>query len=80
MRHQKKNPKGIFNVMTINEMNRLVEQVGLEIVELYPAGFFHPPKIPAPQTITSAVENICCKFSSLARFSESPIAVCSWQK
>ena len=76
MRHQQKNPQGIFNVMTLDEMNRLVEDAGMEIVELYPVGFFHPPKIAIPQMITSAIENMCCKFKSLARFSESPIAVC----
>jgi predicted TPR repeat methyltransferase len=78
MRHQQKNPEGIFNVMTIDEMSRLVEAVGMEIVELYPAGFFHPPKVAVPQFVTGAVEKICCRFSSLARFSESPIAVCGW--
>jgi len=76
MRHQQKNPQGIFNVMTIDEMNRLVKDVGMEIVELYPVGFFHPPKIAVPQRITAIIENICCKFKSLAQFSESPIAVC----
>ncbi len=79
MRHQQKNPQGIFNVMTIDEMTRLVEDVGMEIVELYPVGFFHPPKIAVPQTVTAIIEDVCCKFKSLARFSESPIAVCSWR-
>ncbi len=76
--HQMKNSQGIFNVMTIDEMKRLVEGVGMKLVELYPAGFFHPPKIELPMTITGAIEKLCCKFKSLARFSESPIAVCSW--
>jgi predicted TPR repeat methyltransferase len=79
MRHQQKNPQGIFNVMTIDEMNRLVEDVGMEMVELYPAGFFHPPKIAAPQVVTSVVEKLCCRLKPLTRFSESPIAVCSWR-
>lgn len=79
MRHQKKNSQGIFNVMTIAEMKKLVEEVGLEILELYPVGFFHPPKIVVPQVVTGAIEKICCKFKSLALFSESPIAVCSWR-
>jgi len=78
MRHQQKNPQGIFNVMTIDQMKKLVEEVGMEIVELYPVGFFHPPKIAVPQMLTAVIENICCKFKSLARFSESPIAVCGW--
>jgi ubiquinone/menaquinone biosynthesis C-methylase UbiE len=76
MRHQQKNPQGIFNVMTIDEMKKLVGDAGMEIVELYPVGFFHPPIIAVPQLLVSVIENICCKFESLARFSESPIAVC----
>jgi len=80
MCHHLKNPEGIFNVMTIDEMNRLIEEVGMEIVELYPVGFFHPPKISVPQMITNMIENICCKFKWIARLSESPIAVCSWHK
>lgn len=76
MRHQQKNPEGIFNVMTIDEMKRLVQGAGMEIVELYPVGFFHPPKISVPQMLVRVIENICCKFESLARFSESPIVVC----
>jgi len=79
MLHQQKNSQSIFNVMTIDEMNRLVEDVGMEILELYPAGFFHLPKIAVPQLVTGAVEKICCKFESLTRLSESPIAVCSWR-
>jgi len=80
MRHQQKNPQGIFNVMTIDEMKKLVAGVGMEMVEFYPVGFFHPPKIAVPQMLTAIIENICCKFKSLAQFSESPIAVCSWRK
>jgi ubiquinone/menaquinone biosynthesis C-methylase UbiE len=79
IRHRKKNSQGIFNVMSIDEMSRLVEEVGMEIVELYPAGFFHPPKIVVPDVITGAIEKICCEFKFLARFSESPIAVCTWR-
>jgi len=75
-RHERKNPDGIFNVMTIDEMERLVEGAGMEIVEIYPVGFFHPPKIAVPQILTKTIENICCKFKGLTRLSESPIAVC----
>jgi ubiquinone/menaquinone biosynthesis C-methylase UbiE len=73
-----KNSNSIFNVMTIDEMNRLIEDVGMEILELYPAGFFHPPKIAVPQVVTSTVDKLCCKLKPLARLSESPIAVCGW--
>jgi len=76
LRHCQKNPQGIFNVMTIDEMKRLVEGAGMEIVEFYPVGFFHPPKITVPQTLVRVIENICCQFGCLARFSESPIVVC----
>jgi len=76
LRHRQINPQGIFNVMTIGQMRELVECVGLEIVELYPAGFFHPPKIAIPRAVSSAAENICSRVKFLARFSESPVAVC----
>ncbi len=76
LRHRQVNPQGIFNVMTIGQMKKLVECVGLEIVELYPAGFFHPPKIAIPRGVSSAAENICSRIKFLARFSESPVAVC----
>lgn len=76
LRHRQINPQGIFNVMTIGQMRELVECVGLEIVELYPAGFFHPPKIAIPRAVSSAAENICSRIKFLARFSESPVAVC----
>jgi len=76
LRHRQVNPQGIFNVMTIGQMRELVECVGLEIVELYPAGFFHPPKIAIPRAVSSAAENICSRVKFLARFSESPVAVC----
>jgi SAM-dependent methyltransferase len=76
LRHRQINPQGIFNVMTIGQMRELVECVGLEIVELYPAGFFHPPKIAIPRAVSRAAENVCSRIKFLARFSESPVAVC----
>ncbi len=45
--YRKKNPEGTFNVMSIEQMKKLAEGAGLEIVEIYPVGFFNPPKIPA---------------------------------
>lgn len=80
LRHKQVDPNGIFNVMTVAEMKSLVESVGLKIVELYPVGFFHPPKIPVPMVLSNVVENICCRLGFLARYSESPIAVCRWRR
>ena len=78
--HQKRNTDGIFNVMSMNEMKNLVEMAGLEIVEIYPVGFFHPPKVPVSYRLNRAIDNVACRFGFLSRFSESPVAVCRWSK
>jgi len=72
----KKNPEGIYNVMSIEQMKSLVEEEGLEIVEIYPVGFFNPPKIPVSFHLNRAIDWAAGKFKFLNRFSESPIAVC----
>ncbi|MBN2315977.1 MAG: class I SAM-dependent methyltransferase [Sedimentisphaerales bacterium] len=74
--HLQKNPEGIYNVMSIDQMKDLVESAGLEIVELYPVGFFHPPKVPVSYRLNRAIDNVACKFKCLSRFSENPIVVC----
>jgi SAM-dependent methyltransferase len=79
-RHLRKNPEGTFNVMSVEQMKNLVEDVGLEIVEVYPAGFFHPPKIPASYRLNRAIDNLASRLKFLNRFSESPIAVCRRRK
>ncbi len=79
-RHLRKNPDGLFNVMSIEQMKELVEVAGLEIVELYPAGFLHPPKVPVSYWLNRAVDRAACTIKSLHRFSESPIAVCRLRK
>jgi SAM-dependent methyltransferase len=78
--HQKRNPDGIFNVMSINEMKNLAEAAGLEVVEFYPIGFFHLPKIPVSYRLNRAIDYMACRFKFLSRYSESPIAVCRWSK
>jgi len=75
-RHRQKNPEGTFNVMNIEQMKDLVESAGLEIVELYPAGFFHPPKIPVWYRLNRVIDNVACRFKCLSRFSENPVVVC----
>jgi SAM-dependent methyltransferase len=78
--HQRKNPEGIFNVMRIEQMNELAGSAGLEIVELYPVGFFHPPKVPVSFELNRVIDNLACRFKRLNQFSESPIAVCRRRK
>lgn len=75
-RHRQKNPQGIFNVMSIEQMKNLVESAGLEIVELYPVGFFHPPKVSVSFSLSRIIDNVASKFKCLGRFSENPIVVC----
>jgi len=74
--HLKKDPAGTFNVMSIDQMKRLVEGAGMKIVEIYPAGFFHPPKLPIFYRLNHAIDSVASKFKLLAQFSENPIAVC----
>ena len=74
-RHLRNHPEGIFNVMSIEQMEELAESAGLEIVEMYPVGFFHPPKVPVPYRLNRAIDNVACRFKCLNRFSESPIVV-----
>ncbi len=74
--HRRKDPEGIFNVMSIREMEELVQAAELEIIELYPIGFFHPPKVPVSYRLNRAIDNVAGRFAFLRRFSESPIAVC----
>lgn len=76
-RHRQKSPDAIFNTMSIDQMNELVEEVGLEIRELHPVGFFHPPKVPVSYRLNRAIDGLACNIKCLKRFSESPIAVCS---
>ncbi|HUV62248.1 MAG TPA: hypothetical protein VMW24_00045, partial [Sedimentisphaerales bacterium] len=58
----------------------LARQAGLEIVEMFPVGFFHPPKVPVSYGLNRAIDNIASRFKCLSRFSESPIAVCRRRK
>jgi len=78
--YRKKNPQGTFNVMSIEKMKNLAEGAGLEIIEIYPAGFFNPPKIPVPDRLNRAIDWAAGKFNILNRFSENLIAVCRRKK
>jgi ubiquinone/menaquinone biosynthesis C-methylase UbiE len=69
-----------YNVMAVEQMAKLVEEAGLEIVEICPAGFFHPPRIPVSFHLSRAIDLAANKFKFLNRFSENTIAVCRWKK
>ena len=75
-RHRSKNPEGIFNVMSIEQMKDLAVSAGLEIVDIYPVGFFHPPKVPVSYRLNRIIDNVASRFKCLSRFSESPIVIC----
>ena len=72
--YRKKNPEGIYNVMSIEQMKKLAEGAGLDIVEIYPAGFFNPPKIPVPNRLKHAIDRTAGKIRFLNRFSEEMTA------
>lgn len=74
--HQKKNPEGIYNTMSIEQMKKLAEEAGLEIIDIYPAGFFNPPKVPVSFHLNRAIDWTAGKFKFLNQFSENLIAVC----
>lgn len=73
-RYRKTN--GTFNVMSIDQMQQLLGQAGLEIIEIYPVGFFHPPKIPVSFGLNRVIDNVAGRFNFLSGLSESPIVVC----
>jgi len=79
-RHRKKNPEGTFNVMSIEQMKNLAEEAGLEIVEIYPAGFFNPPKVPVSYRLNRTIDWAAEKFRFMNQFSENLIAVCRLKK
>jgi hypothetical protein len=78
--YRKKNPEGTFNVMSIEQMTKLVESVELQIIEIYPVGFFHPPKVPISLYLNRAIDWAAGKLKFLNRFSENAIVVCRWKK
>jgi len=80
MRHRQKRLQSVYNVMTIKEMKELVQRVGLEIIEVYAVGFFHPPRIPVSYRLNHALDSLAGRFRCLIRFSEDPVAVCTWHK
>lgn len=74
--YRKKNPEGFYNVMSFEQMKNHVEEAGLEIIEIYPAGFFHPPKIPISFCLNHAIDWAASSFRFMNKLSENLIAVC----
>ena len=80
MRHRQDYTQRVCNAMTIQEMNDLVAHAGLEIIEIYAAGFFYLPKVPVLHCLNRVMDSVAAKSKWLTRFSESPVAVCRWKK
>ena len=74
--YRKKNPEGIYNVMSIEQMTNLAKGAGLETVEIYPIGFFNPPKITVPDCLNHGIDWTAGKLKFMNQFSENLIAVC----
>jgi predicted TPR repeat methyltransferase len=74
--YRKKNPEGIYNIMSIDQMTNLAETVGLQIIEIYPVGFFNPPKFPVSFRINHAIDWAASNFRFMNKLSENLIAVC----
>jgi predicted TPR repeat methyltransferase len=74
--YRKKDPGGVYNVMSIEQMKNLVEEAGLEIIEIYPVGFFHPPKIPVSFRLNHSIDWAAGNFRFMNKLSENLIAVC----
>lgn len=71
-----RNTNGTFNTMSIDQMRQLAGEAGLEIIEIYATGFFHPPKVPVSFGLNRIIDRIAGRFDFLAGFSENIIAVC----
>jgi SAM-dependent methyltransferase len=64
------------NFMTIPQMHDLAAAAGLEIIRIYPIGFFPLLKNKMPFFLNHAIDNVASRCGCLRNYSESPIAVC----
>ena len=62
--------------LSMQEMHKLVNDAGLEIVKIFPIGYFPLHKRKVPTLLNEFIDNIAVKFKGLHDYSESPIAVC----
>jgi predicted TPR repeat methyltransferase len=64
------------NFMTVPQMHELARGAGLEIIRIYPIGFYPLMKNKMPVVLKHAIDRAACRFDCLRNYSESPIAVC----
>ena len=76
LRRRQSGSKGIYNMMSIGQMHDLANEAGLEIVTVYPTGFFHPPRIPVSLGLNQFIDRRCRRIGFLQGYSENLIAVC----
>ncbi len=77
--YRRRKQRSIYNVMSVGEIRELVGTAGLRIAEIYPAGFFHPPKVPFSQRLNLVIDGAACRLRCLSRFAEDIVVVCTWE-
>ena len=80
VRHKYADAKKPRNFMSTSEMHELVNQFGLEIIKIYPIGYFPLHKKKTPKAFNIAVDAMAKRIPCLRNHSESPIAVCRFAR
>jgi SAM-dependent methyltransferase len=65
-----------LNFMTLWEMHDLAERHGLEILRIYPVGFFPFFKNRVPKSVKHAIDGVASRLSFIRSWSENPVALC----
>jgi len=71
---------GNTNFMTMRKTRNLVENAGLEIVDIYPIGFLPLSRLSLPTSWNRCIDKMMTKIKWLSFFSESPVIVCRRSK
>ena len=80
VRHKYADAKKPRNFMSTPEMHELVRQFGLEIIKIYPIGYFPLHKKKTPKAFNTAIDAVARHLPFLEKHSESPIAVCRFTR
>lgn len=64
------------NFMTVQEMKNVAHAGGLEVIDIFPVGFSHVPKVTLPDSWNHMFETIARKIRWPAAWAECLIAVC----